>query len=136
MRLKHILLPLFAITLLGAYSGYSQLQQSKFDSNIWKMAIYDDVSETRTLMLSPLMAHVLKVGMSIEEVDSLLGVPHEERRIGACLWLDDFRIRRIYVIEKEDSEDLELVMDFSLAMNNKLKMTNYYISGYVRPLLF
>ena len=68
MRAKHIFLPVAAMVLLGGYTIYSNIQKAKFDSELWKQAYLSDANRDREKLLSPLMVHILKFGMTAEDV--------------------------------------------------------------------
>ena len=103
MRLKHILLPIFVALAFSIYATYNQTQKSKFDPTLWSASLDNDSDNIRLNMLSPLMLHVLKVGMTIENIDDLLGIPNEERTVGCYNWIGGFDYSRVYVIEKKIS---------------------------------
>lgn len=132
MRAKHIVLPIIALTIIAAYALHDSVQKSKFNSELWIATHKSDVQNTRANLLSPLMAHVLKVGMSLEKVDELLGVPAEERIGISYSDIGSPRVQRIYKIERENTTTISLVLEFSHTM----KLTDYYIEGRARPYIF
>ncbi len=132
MRAKHILLPIAAIALLGSYSVYTETQKAKFDSEIWKSASYEDPKGVRVELLTPLMAHVLKFGMTVDDVDDLLGQGAEVRTGGDAYEIGAPHVQRYYLLQRENAETVSLVIEFS----HKMRVTNFYIAGRARPLIF
>lgn len=132
MRAKHIFLPIAAVALLGSYAIHTNVQKSKFDSEAWKKAHYEDSKGAREDMLSPLLVHVLKFGMSLEEVDDLLGFPEEERRGGNQSTIGAPIMQYYYGIEKENTSPTYLVVEFS----SNMKVTNFYLTGRPQTLIF
>ncbi len=132
MRIKHIVLPIVAFALFGAYAVHSKAQRAHFSSGLWKAAHYEDAHQSRAGMLSPLMLHVLKVGMPVERIDALLGVPNVERSFGDyhCLGCSQFSLE--YRIEDKEAGPMSLVLEFS----HKKKLLDYYIADSERPLFF
>lgn len=124
MRKKHILLPLAAIILLFTYFLHAEKKANLFDSEVWQQDGYGE----RAQMIGPLMGYVLKVGMTIEEVNLLLGWPNEE--ISRADVGDLFAPSRsiTYNISLDDSGKSykKLVLDFS---SDGSVLTNFYIKG-------
>lgn len=131
MRTKHIVLPIVALILLSTYGVYNQIQKAKFNPTVWKSDVSDDSQFARKNMLSPLMAHVLKFGMPLEDVSFLLGPPDEERR-GAHSEIGAPSMVLVYRIEQENAEFETLILEFSSTM----RLTDFYILGRARPLIY
>jgi len=132
VRLKHIVLPIAALGILGSYAVYDGHQKSKFNSELWKAAADQDAEKTRHGMVYPLMAHVLKVGMSMEEAKALLGSPAEERTGGDCSGIGAPRVELFYAVDGENGSFEHLVLGFS----HKLKLIDFYITGETMPLIY
>ena len=132
MRTKHIVLPIAVLTVIGIYGLYDNIQKSKFDSNLWKADIASANQEKRYNLVSPLMVHTLKFGMSLEEVDRLLGPPDEERSAGTTPQIGSPDRMLIYRIKQKDVPTISIVLEFS----HKQKLTDFYVEGAVRPLLY
>lgn len=132
MRPKHIFLPIAATAILGFYAFYTNAQKAKFDPEIWKQAHYGDDSQARAQLLSPLMVHTLKFGMTVEEIRQLLGVPDEERRGGSLDTIGAPEMTLVYKIEYDRNQTKTLTLDFS----PKMKLIDFYIGDRPTPILF
>ena len=84
-------------------------------------------------MIGPLMGYVLKVGMTSEKVDLLLGPPNEESvcACGCGFSLSNKSITYNLSLDREGTNYKNLVLDFSL--DGRI-LTNFYIQG--EPNLF
>ncbi|MGB0907402.1 MAG: hypothetical protein ACPGVT_07905 [Maricaulaceae bacterium] len=132
MRIKHIILPVIALGLLSAYSVYDHSQKSRFNSDLWITAQGYDVEHARYDMVGPLMTHVLKTGMSMEEVKALIGTPHEERTKSCYYGLGEAPIVHYYNIEPPNAYPMQFVLEYS----EKQRLTNFYIPGNIKALFY
>jgi len=132
MRAKHIFLPIAAALLLGSYAIYSNAQKAKFDSELWKQAHFEDIDQDRKKMLSPLMVHVLKFGMTADEVHERLGPPDEERRSGSLNTIGTPEMTLVYEVNYGGDELKTLTLDFS----HKMKLIDFNIGDWPQPILF
>jgi len=124
MRKKYIFLPLAVLALMGGYTLHAQERASQFDSAVWQ----SDIRGERVEMIGPLMGYVLKVGMTSDEVDLLLGVPNKEiSRVDVGGLFEPSR-SIVYNISIDDEGKVykKLVLDFS---SNGQILTNFYIRG-------
>lgn len=132
MRAKHIFLPIAAAILLGSYAFYSSAQKAKFDPELWKAGFHDDISGDRARLLNPLMAHVLKVGMSIQDVDELMGLPDFQLGESPEPHLGSPSIIRAYNFNRRGYATEHLILEFS----GNGRLTDFYIEGRAKPVLF
>ncbi|MEP4051378.1 MAG: hypothetical protein ABJN22_03950 [Litorimonas sp.] len=117
---------------MGSYAFYSSSQKAKFDPELWRQAHYGDEDRDREKLLSPLMVHVLKFGMSAEDVRQLLGAPDEERTGGTVNTIGAPDMTLVYLVRQENGEHIQLTLDFS----DKMKLFSFYVGDRPPPILF
>ena len=133
MRAKLFISVVLGFGLIGGISAYKLSDRATFDSARWKAASTSNTPGMRREMLTPLVTRVLKVGMSMQDTEDLLGCYDEENRIGYSSVFSPNR-SRIYIIPAVLPSQMpaRLVLEFSADGI----LIDFYTYEETKPILF